>query len=322
VNKSNDHSRIQAGGPRLSETVFERVRDISRERPDAPALIHKRRGRWTVLRWADAFHTLEKLRARLQALGLGSGARVAVSGAYEPDLLLFALAASSAGAAITPVARDLHGEELRHLFGEALPTHAFVAHRGDIAHWVSIADARGAKRWLVARQTPSYRADPWEVVSLDDLLGETHGSVDAGNITRYLRKQRTIWVDEGTEWQDGLSIIVSGWLSDATAIAFPETAGSATRDRKTIQPTSILCSEARRQLLENEIEARLPAGRSWRRRIYSLSESEEAGPFGRLVGARVHKIFGLSRISSRKVREENPGLFKPQALPGSAGAGQ
>ncbi len=62
--------------------------------------------------------------------------RVAVSGPYQPDLIVMALAAEAAGSVVFPVPRRLRGDALQAVLAAIRPTHAFVQARREIPHWL------------------------------------------------------------------------------------------------------------------------------------------------------------------------------------------
>src|ERR1700709_30037 len=98
-----------------NEGALVRLHHWSAAAPDDVALLHKRRGRWKAFRWTDAENEVARLTETLAEHGFGSGSRLAVSGAYEPDLVFIALAATAFGGLVLPAPRNMRGDELASL---------------------------------------------------------------------------------------------------------------------------------------------------------------------------------------------------------------
>lgn len=105
-----------------------------------------------------------------------------------------------------------------------------------------------------------------------------------------------LWVDEGTEWREGLSYLLSRWLEHGEGLAFPETSESAGRDRREIAPTGLLLSAARVEALAGEIEARLPPAGSWRRRLCDWTLANPHQGMRRWLKERVRRLLGFHRL--------------------------
>jgi hypothetical protein len=276
------------------EIILAKLHHWSASAPDDTALLHKRKGRWRAFRWADVEGEVAWRAETLDAHGFDSGSRLAVSGAYEPDLIFIALAAATLGGAVLPVGRSLRGDGLATRLTHFRPTHAFVQNRRIMAHWVTtkIGDSRIP---LFSSQSAVRDSEHWQILLLAG-LPETVS--EPRNLRRHLRHRAIVWVDEGTEWNDGLNTILDLWLENGTALAFPEAEGSVTRDRKEVRPTALLSSETRLQALDEEISQRLGG---WSRRF---AEARPRHPLARLILTRRNAVLGLGRL--RPVEERQP----------------
>ena len=260
-----------------------RIRRWATLQPDALALRHKRRGRWKAWRWWDVAHEVDALGAHLRAEGVGAHSRVALCGAFEPTLILVAVAARAQGAELVPVA--LSGDDpatLATTLREAAASHVFLQRREDVSRY---------RAWS-AHEQPSVR-----------LLGIAARETAPG--VQSLRERRgaqgeLVWVDEGSEWREGLEVLLRHWLDTGTCLAFPERVESATRDRRDIAPTALLLSAARLDDLTVELESRLAPRGSLRRRLsdWALREGISRGGLRRHLHARLRSQFGLHRVQS------------------------
>ena len=124
-----------------------------------------------------------------------------------------------------------------------------------------------------------------------------------------------LWVDEGTEWQDGLSHVLQRWLGQGEGLAFPETSESASRDRREITPTDLLLSPRRVEALAAEIEARLAPPGSWRRWACDWALANQQRAAGRRLKARVRRLLGFARLRRIEVPSAPPAaaLARPAA---------
>ena len=94
------------------------------------ALRHKRDGQWYAWRWIDALRDVERLADGLRQQGFTEQSRLALSGAFEPGLLLLALAAQVIGGQILTLADDLGCDLIvigRHRGESAVSTLGLVA---------------------------------------------------------------------------------------------------------------------------------------------------------------------------------------------------
>jgi len=153
------------------------------------ALRHKRDGQWYAWRWIDALRDVERLADGLRQQGFTEQSRLALSGAFEPGLLLLALAAQVVGGQILTLADDLEPAALQQQVWRIRPTHAYVPGFQPLA--------------VVQRIDPvdtSQRLCRWWQPS-----GKTE-----------------LWSEESTHWQGGLATVLEQWLKSGQSLGFPQ----------------------------------------------------------------------------------------------------
>jgi long-subunit acyl-CoA synthetase (AMP-forming) len=209
----------------------------------------------------------------LRQQGFDEQSRLALSGAFEPNLLLLALAAQSVGGQVLTLADDVDPEVLHQQLWRIRPTHAYVQDRRQVRHWQS------ANR-----------------LDFTQLLGPTE---PAQHLQRWWQPagETALWSEEGTHWQGGLAVLLEQWLNSGHGLAFPESQASARRDRSEVAPTGLLLSPARLQHLANEIESRLARPGTWRRRLCDWAIAHPQSGLRRLLKNRVRKLLGFQRLA-------------------------
>ena len=300
----------------VSDRALVALQRWARERPTQIALRHRRRGAWHAWRWIDVQRDVERLADGLRQQGFSAGARLALSGALEPSLLLLALAARQLGGHSRVISPHSRGQALQRQLRQARPTFAFVQRRESLAHWLHSGLAEQWPLQLFCAQATTLGKALWQVQPLSALLVAEAAPAQRQGWAQ-VAGDEVLWVDEGTEWQDGLGHLLQHWLEQGISVAFPENRESSSRDRREIAPTGLLLSSARVETLAEEIEASLAPAGSWRRRWCDWTLAHPQRLFARAVKARVRRLLGFQRLRRIEVPSAALGTAQPQPVSGA-----
>lgn len=307
--------RVALADP-VPDFALARLQRWAAERPLQVALRHRRQGVWKAWRWIDVQREVERMAAALREQGLGPESRLALCGAFEPTLLLLALAARRVGTPLAPVSRLAKGEELRRRLRLLRPDFAYVQRRENVSDWLAVGADGPLPLRLFSAQASGRSHGACRVLPL--------AAVVAGELPErrglgwpQVSREEVAWNDEGTEWADGLGRVLAQWLDEGIGFAFPETSESAERDRRDIAPTILLSSDARLQAMGAEIDQRLAPPGSWRRRLCDWTLRDPRRGVRRWLKARVRQLLGFQRL-----RRIVPGGGAPLTASGPAWIGE
>lgn len=275
--------------------ALEQLRHWAQVSPLHIALRHKRHGQWYAWRWIDALRDVERLADGLRQQGFSEQSRLAVSGAFEPNLLLLALAAQSIGAQVLSLDDELGPEALRQALWRLQPSHAFVHSRQQWRQWRAALQQAPAPLLLISNHALAHEAETSSVLAFSALLGASE-TPQRQVYWRQPLAASQLWSEEGTQWPQGLKVVLQQWLHSGHSLAFPESRGSASRDRRDVAPSGLLLSAERLQRLADEIEARLAPPGSWRRRLSEWALAHPQQPLARLLKNRVRRLLGFQRL--------------------------
>src|SRR5918994_3742010 len=133
----------------------------ARERPDAPAIREKRRGRWHEMSWSEYAEQVARAAHGLRELGVQPGDRVAIHGENRPEWVIADLAAQGIGAVSVGVYPTSPAAEVEYL----------LAHSESVV-LVAEDEEQLDKALAVRERLPTLRKivliDPRNVRALDD----------------------------------------------------------------------------------------------------------------------------------------------------------
>ena len=149
----------------------------ARERPDAPALREKRRGRWHELTWGEYAARVARVAAGLRALGVEPGDRVAVHGENRPEWVIADLAIQGIGAVTVGVYPTSPAAEVEYLLGHSESVVLVAEDEEQLDKALAVRERLPELRKIVLIDPRNVRAldDPM-VMTWKELEGE--GSVD------------------------------------------------------------------------------------------------------------------------------------------------
>lgn len=288
------HELTPRPGDEVPDFALGALRRWATEKPLQIALRHRRQGAWKAWRWIDVLREVERAAAGLRQQGFSDHSRLALCGALEPSLLILALAARSLGGISQAISPHSRGVALQRQVQLLRADFAFVQRRETLAHWREARLQGLLPLQLFCAQASQAGQGDDQVLALDVLFsGPLEHSFQGWSS---VAGDPVVWVDEGTEWSQGLAHVLGRWLQDGVGFAFPETQASASRDRREIAPTTLLMSAVRARQVADEIEARLAPHGTWRRRLCEWSLADPRRGLRRWLKARVRHLFGFQRV--------------------------
>ncbi|KAF1029679.1 MAG: 2-succinylbenzoate--CoA ligase [Pseudomonas sp.] len=160
------------------------------------ALRHVRDGQWYAWRWIDVLRDVECLADELRQQGFGVQSRLALCGAFEPHMVLLALAAQVVGGQTVTLTDELAPGRLHQQLWRLRPSHAYMP-----GVWLP-GEGVPFTRMLPLRDPAPRLAHWWQALDSSPL-----------------------WSVEGTGWQGGLTAVLQQWLQSGQGLAFAQPGG-------------------------------------------------------------------------------------------------
>jgi long-chain acyl-CoA synthetase len=135
----------------------------ARERPDAPAIREKRRGRWHELTWSEYADRVARAAAGLKQLGVQPGDRVAIHGENRPEWVIADLAIQGLGAISVGVYPTSPAAEVEYLLGHSEAVVLIAEDEEQLDKALAVRERLPALRHIVL-------IDPRNVSELDGVM--------------------------------------------------------------------------------------------------------------------------------------------------------
>jgi len=291
--------------PHFAEAAFhDRLVAAAARRADQPAFVEKHRGVWVSRRWRDAVAEIDRLAAGLRRLGLAVGGSVAFEGEISVHLLLAAAAVRAAGGRVVAVATTATLAERRAVLADPRIVAAVVQSREAVAAWQVAAGGRPLP--IVFDHVSAGGRAPAETVTTFAALRRLAEPLGwAASLDRSVphASGRLAWVEESTEWAEGLDVVLDRWLDDGIAVAVPERIAAAARDRVEIRPTEWTASVGRAERAAAAIRERLPQRGSVGAWLVAAALGRSAGPLSAATVGLLRRHAGLSRIAAVAIHD-------------------
>ena len=156
----------------------------ARERPDAPAIREKRRGRWHELTWAEYADRVARVAHGLRELGVRPGDRVAIHSENRPEWVLADLAIQGIGAVSVGVYPTSPAAEVEYLLGHSESVVLIAEDEEQLDKALAVRERLPALRKIVL-------IDPRNVRALDDPMVITLGGARGPRAARGVRPERS-----------------------------------------------------------------------------------------------------------------------------------
>ena len=153
----------------------------ARERPEAPAIREKRRGRWHELSWSDYAQRVARAAHGLRELGVEPGDRVAIHGENRPEWVIADLAIQGIGGVTVGVYPTSPAAEVEYLLGHSDSVVLIAEDEEQLDKALAVRERLPALRKIVV-------IDPRNVRALDDPMVMTWEELEAaGELDDYAR---------------------------------------------------------------------------------------------------------------------------------------
>jgi long-chain acyl-CoA synthetase len=143
----------------------------ARERPDAPAIREKRRGRWQELTWREYADRVARVAHGLRALGVEPGDRVAIHGENRPEWVIADLAIQGIGAISVGVYPTSPAAEVEYLLSHSESVVLVAEDEEQLDKALAVRERLPALRTIVL-------IDPRNVRALDDSMVMTWDALE------------------------------------------------------------------------------------------------------------------------------------------------
>jgi long-chain acyl-CoA synthetase len=156
--------------------------DHARERPEAPALREKRRGRWHEVSWAEYAQRVARAAHGLRELGVEPGDRVAIHSENRPEWVIADLAIQGIGAITVGVYPTSPAAEVEYLLAHSESVVLVAEDEEQLDKALAVRDRLPALRRIVLIDPRNVRElDPmvitWEQLEAEGELGDYARSV-------------------------------------------------------------------------------------------------------------------------------------------------
>jgi hypothetical protein len=269
----------------------------------SPALQEKRRGVWVLRQWRDVVEEVDRLAAGLAALGARPGATVAIDGEIGPRIVLAAAAASALGARLLSIPTRASRQERDRVMDD--PSVALVIGRGRevVAEWVQIAASGRRIPIVFDHATAGGRAPADGVLTYDALraLAAPAGWRVALPSPPPRRAHPKLWIEESTDWTEGLEAILGVWVQGGFTLALPELLAASDRDRREIAPESWLASAETVERAAARIIERLPLEGTFSATLLGKALDSESRIGSAILRPRLRGLLGLGALDRIEV---------------------
>jgi long-chain acyl-CoA synthetase len=322
--------------PELPDTLPAWLAEQARHRPHAPALRHKRLGRWEQLSWHTLAEKVEALAAGLAVRDFGAGDALLLVSQPREEALLLSLAAQWRGGVAVPVEPSVSDQTLAAIVRHLAPLFTFADDDQQVDRLLALS------QWVIDANPRGLRPHPHaDVIEYSTLAAPDKGTKaiarpdhdafifyrdDAGHgieeqrITHatLMHEARLVAVKEHLHPADDAfaarafataaqaRYLVAPWLLTGFRLNFPESLETRDNDRRELAPTLVAGTPETYGRVARLVDARLPGANSVRRRLLDRLSDERSSGLLRLVAwwvvARpLREVIGFKRTHAALV---------------------